>query len=88
MKTYRIQARSGGSYYDVKLEANTDRDALLGFKKMIDEGTVKPDLNEGFYNDTRTFITFEEVEDGTATTSSGQTRAGPQVGQESFNIAT
>ena len=88
MKTYRFQARSGGSYYDVIVKANTDKDALLGFKKMIDEGTVKPDLNEGFYVEGRTFITFEEVKDGTTATSSGQTRSGPQVGQESFNIAT
>ena len=58
MKTYRIQARSGGSYYDVKLEANTDRDALLGFKKMIDEGTVKPDLNEGFYREDTSLYYF------------------------------
>lgn len=88
MKTYRIQARSGGSYYDVKLEANTDRDALVGFKKMIDEGTVKPDLNEGFYVEERSFITFEEVKDGTATTSSKQTRSGTSMGKESADIAT
>jgi hypothetical protein len=88
MKTYRIQARSGGSYYDVKLEANTDPDALLGFKKMIDEGTVKPDLNEGFYIEGRTFITFEEVKDGTATISSEQTRSGTSMGKESDDIAT
>ena len=88
MKTYRFQARSGGSYYDVIVKANTDKDALLGFKKMIDEGTVKPDLNEGFYNDTRTFITFEEVKDGTTTTGANEVRPGTQVGKESFNIAT
>ena len=88
MKTYRFQARSGGSYYDIIVKANTDKDALLGFKKMIDEGTVKPDLNEGFYVKERTFITFEEVKDGTTTTSPGQTKPGSQVGEESFNIAT
>jgi len=88
MKTYRFQARSSGSYYDVIVKANTDKEALLGFKKMIDEGTAKPDLNEGFYVTERTFITFEEVKDGTTTTSPGQTKPGSQVGEVSFNIAT
>jgi len=82
MKHYRIQARSSGSYHDIRLDADSDQDALLSFKKMVDEGTTNPDLDEKFYVDDRTFITYEEVSAHVTTrVSSRKVGVGASVGE-------
>ena len=84
MKHYRIQARSSGEYHTVRLDADNDKDALLSFKKMVDEGTTHPDLDEKFYYDDRTFVTYEEVSpDVTTKVSSGETGLRARMGKTS-----
>ena len=84
MKHYRFQARSSGSYHDIRLDADSDKDELLSFKKMVDEGTTHPDLDEKFYYDDRTFITYEEVSpDVTTKVSTEKTSIGASMGQPS-----
>ena len=64
MKTYRIQVRYDGSYWDFTTQAESIDDAAMLFIKKVNDGTLKPS-GEGFYINSRIFITYEEVSNDT-----------------------
>ena len=64
MKTYRIQVRYDGSYWDFTTQAESIDDAAMLFIKKVNDGTLKPS-DEGFYVKKKLFVTYEEVSNDT-----------------------
>ena len=88
MKYYRIRAIVQGCLYIETIEA---RDLDSAFKILIKraaDGLMKVKEDVGFYQKKKVQITYEEVKDGTTTTSANEVRPGTQVGKESFDITT
>ena len=80
MKSYRVQIRSEGKYYDGIIKADNDVLALQQFDKKLTNGEIKAQ-DEDFYNKTRVFITYEELKNGTTNANIGEASVGVQVGQ-------
>ena len=78
MKTYRIQLRWKGKFYDKEVKANDDFGALVEFFKQGFEGKIKAQ-DEGFYDPNRYYITLEEVNDVTKV-NIGEATAGVSMG--------
>ena len=79
MKSYRVQIRSEGKYYDGIIKANNDAEALQQFKLKLNNGEIAAQ-DEDFYNKKRVFISYEELKDGTTEVDIGETSVGVQVG--------
>jgi len=60
MKTYRIQARALGKYLVDTIKADSSDKALINFSKKVKEGLIEI-INEDFYLNHITFITYEEL---------------------------
>ena len=60
MKTYRIQARALGKYLVDTIKADSSDEALIKFSKKVNEGLIEI-INEDFYLNHITFITYEEL---------------------------
>jgi len=82
MSSYRIQIRSEGKYYDGIIEAQDDISALRQFGKKLTNGEIEI-KDEGFYvkDNGRTFITYEELKNGTTNANIGEASVGVQVGE-------
>ena len=80
MKSYRVQIRSEGKYYDGIIKADNDVLALQQFEKKLTNGEIKAQ-DEDFYNKTRVFITYEELKNGTTNANIGEASVGVQVGK-------
>ena len=78
MKTYRIQLRWKGKFYDKEVKANDDFGALVEFFKQGFEGKIEP-KDEGFCDPNRCFVTYEEVNDVTKV-NIGEATAGVSMG--------
>ena len=79
MKSYRIQIRKEGKYFDGIIKANNDAEALQQFKLKLTNGEIAAQ-DEDFYNKNRVFISYEELKDGTTEVNIGETSIGVQVG--------
>ena len=82
MKSYRIQIRSEGKYFDGIIKANNDVLALQQFEKKLTNGEIKAQ-DEVLYTPKRIFITYEELKNGTTEVDIGETSAGVQMGEPS-----
>ena len=80
MKSYRVQIRSEGKYYDGIIKADNDVLALRQFEKKLTNGEIKAQ-DEDFYNKSRVFITYEELKNGTTNANIGEASVGVQVGK-------
>ena len=79
MKHYFVQIRYKGKYYNGTISAKTDGEALKLAEKKMKAGEFQR-LDEDFYNISRTFITYEEIKDGTTGVDIKETSAGVQMG--------
>ena len=64
MKNFRVQIRAYGKYADFKISAE---DGPISIENAIIDKLGKGDIkweDEGFYNPSRKFITYEEVING------------------------
>jgi len=80
MKSYRIQIRSEGKYYDGIIKADNDVLALQQFDKKLTNGEIKAQ-DEPLYTKKFVFITYEELKNGTTNANIGEASVGVQVGQ-------
>ena len=80
MKSYRIQIRSEGKYFDGIIKANNDVLALQQFEKKLTNGEIKAQ-DEVLYTPKRIFITYEELKNGTTNANIGEASVGVQVGK-------
>ena len=65
MKHYFVQIRYKGKYYNGTISAKTDGEALKLAEKKMKAGELQCQ-DEDFYNKSRTFITYEEIKNGTS----------------------
>ena len=79
MKHYFVQIRYNGKYYNGTLSAENDSEALKLAEKKMKAGELQCQ-DEDFYNHNRTFITYEEIENGTTGVNIKETSVGVQVG--------
>ena len=79
MKSYRVQIRSEGKYYDGIIKADNNVLALQQFEKQLTNGEIKAQ-DEDFYNKSRVFITYEELKNGTTNANIGEASVGVQMG--------
>ena len=84
MKHYRIRAIIRGNLLDGTVAANDHQAALLLFSKKAYDGVIKVKEGPGFYQKTKTCITYEEVVDVTTRVSPEKAQAGTSVGQPSI----
>ena len=82
MKSYRIQIRSEGKYFDGIIKANNDVLALQQFEKKLTNGEIKAQ-DEPLYTKERVFITYEELKNGTTNANIGEASVGVQMGEPS-----
>ena len=82
MKSYRIQIRSEGKYFDGIIKANNDVLALQQFEKKLTNGEIKAQ-DEVLYTPKRVFITYEELKNGTTNANIGEASVGVQMGKPS-----
>jgi hypothetical protein len=82
MKSYRIQIRSEGKYFDGIIKANNDVLALRQFEKKLTNGEIKAQ-DEVLYTPKRIFITYEELKNGTTNANIGEASVGVQMGKPS-----
>ena len=80
MKSYRIQIRSEGKYFDGIIKANHDVLALQQFEKKLTNGEIKAQ-DEVLYTPKRIFITYEELKNGTTGVGIGEASVGVQMGE-------
>ena len=80
MKSYRVQIRSEGKYYDGIIKADNDVLALRQFEKKLTNGEIKAQ-DEDFYNKARVFVTYEELKNGTTNANIGEASVGVQMGE-------
>ena len=80
MKSYRVQIRSEGKYYDGIIKADNSVLALRQFDKKLTNGEIKAQ-DEDFYNKKRVFITYEELKNGTTNANIGEASVGVQMGE-------
>ena len=79
MKHYFVQIRYNGKYFHGTISAETDSEALKLAERKMKAGELQCQ-DEDFYNKSRTFITYEEIKNGTAGVNIKETSIGVQVG--------
>ena len=84
MKHYFVQIRYNGKYYNGTISAKTDGEALKLAEKKMKAGELQCQ-DEDFYNKTRTFISYEEIKNGTTGVDIKETSIGVQVGNAGVN---
>ena len=82
MKSYRIQIRSEGKYFDGIIKANNYVLSLQQFEKKLTNGEIKAQ-DEVLYTPKRIFITYEELKNGTTNANIGEASVGVQMGKPS-----
>ena len=84
MKSYRVQIRSEGKYYDGIIKANNDAEVLQQFKLKLNNGEIAAQ-DEDFYNKQKVFVSYEELKDGTTEVDIRETSVGVQMGNTSVS---
>jgi len=79
MKTYRVQFRYKGKYYDAEVKADDDFGALVEFFKLGFQGKIEGQ-EEPLYNPDRYFVTTEEVNNGSRAIDNKEAGVGVQMG--------
>jgi len=79
MKQYLFSARAAGLLIRSTVNAANDEEAQEGFVKNLNEGKFSVS-NEILYTPRRIFVTYEELDNGTAKVNIGETSVGVQVG--------
>ena len=80
MKSYRIQIRHKGMYYDEVISGQNDEDSLKNFFVKGFEGKIQPVERDPIYTPDHLFCTIEEVTSELTTISSKETQIGASVG--------
>tara|TARA_R110000751_G_scaffold57412_2_gene121779 strand:+ start:1891 stop:2124 length:234 start_codon:yes stop_codon:yes gene_type:complete len=63
MTTYRVQVRMGGQYFDDKVTAENDKEALDKFVKLVDENKANVIDDEKFFSTDKIYVTYEVLKD-------------------------
>ena len=79
MKHYFVQIRYNGKYFHGTISAETDSEALKLAERKMKAGELQCQ-DEDFYNKSRTFITYEEIKNGTAGVDIKETSVGVSMG--------
>ena len=86
MRHYHIRAVVLGNLLKDTVDAEDLHSALKTFSKRVADGVIKVTEGPGFYQKSRTVITYEEVNDGTTRADSGEIKSRTQVGQVSARV--
>lgn len=65
MKSYRVQARYLGAYFDQKVEAESDEQVIGNFIQQLSSGNVKIQKEPAGLLPHKCLVTIEEIEHGT-----------------------
>jgi len=65
MKSYRVQARYLGAYFDHKVEAESDEQVIGNFIQQLNSGNVKIQKESAGLLPYKCLVTIEEIEHGT-----------------------
>ena len=79
MKHYFVQIRYNGKYFHGTISAETDSEALKLAERKMKAGELQCQ-DEDFYNKSRTFITYEEIKNGTTGVNIKETSVGVSMG--------
>ena len=80
MKSYRIQIRHKGLYYDELISGENDEDALKNFFVKGYKGKIQPKDQDPIYTPERFFCTIEEATNGFGAIDNKEARVGVEVG--------
>ena len=80
MKHYFVQIRYKGKYFNGTLSAENDGEALKLAERKMKAGELQCQ-GEDFYDKHRTFITYEEIKNGTTGVNIKETSVGVQMGK-------
>ena len=80
MKSYRIQIRHKGLYYDELISGEDDEDALKNFFVEGFKGKIQPKDHDPIYREDRLFCTIEEATNGFGAIDNKKARVGVEVG--------
>ena len=80
MKHYFVQIRYKGKYFNGTVSAENDGEALKLAERKMKAGELQCQ-DEDFYNKSRTFITYEEIKNGTTGVNIKETSVGVQMGK-------
>ncbi len=80
MKSYRIQIRHKGWYYDELIRGKDEEDALKNFFLKGLKGEIQPKDQDPIYRADRFFCTIEEATNGFGAIDNKEARVGVEVG--------
>ena len=80
MKSYRIQIRHKGMYYDELISGEDEEAALVNFFKKGFKGHIQPKDQDPIYRTDRLFCTIEEATNGFGTIDNKEARVGVEMG--------
>ena len=80
MKSYRIQIRHKGMYYDELISGKDEEDALKNFFLEGLKGNIQPKDQDPIYTPDRLFCTIEEATNGFGAIDNKEARVGVEVG--------
>jgi hypothetical protein len=80
MKSYRIQIRHKGMYYDELISGKDEEDALKNFFLKGLKGNIQPREQDPIYTPDRLFCTIEEATNGFGAIDNKEARVGVEVG--------
>ena len=88
MKYYRIRVIVQGRLYIETIKAKDLGSAFEILVKKARDGLLKVKEDQGFYQQKKVQITYEEVTDGTTGTGANEVSPGAQMGEDSCDITT
>ena len=80
MKSYRIQIRHKGMYYDELISGEDEEDAIKNFFLEGLKGNIQPKDQDPIYTPDRLFCTIEEATNGFGAIDNKKARVGVEVG--------
>mgnify|MGYP003113032671 CR=1 FL=1 len=80
MKSYRIQIRHKGWYYDELTSGEDEETAIANFFKKGRKGKIQPKNLDPIYTPDRLFCTIEEATNGFGAIDNKKARVGVEVG--------
>ena len=80
MKSYRIQIRHKGWYYDELTSGEDEETAIANFFKEGKKGKIQPKNLDPIYTPDRLFCTIEEATNGFGAIDNKKARVGVEVG--------
>ena len=80
MKSYRIQIRHKGWYYDELISGEDEENALVNFFLKGFEGKIQPKDQDPIYTPDRLFCTIEEATNGFGAIDNKEARVGVEMG--------